>query len=322
MTRIQKRSVRAASAARKYFPAAAFVLLMSLMAGTAELFGESEIIFPEAAAIAAGALLAPRLPWRTSKPAILLLIGVCAVTGVAIVRFIPLPLAWQLSLAYVIGQAVLLLSRTSFAPLISAVVLPVLLGTRSLVYPAAALVLTALVLLTRTMLEHAGMRAPEAFAPLAAPSGRDIADMVLRSALVALLCGLAVGTGLRFLVCPPLLVAFTEFTHAGSRAMRTPLQAVAMLSICAALGALLRIALCTLIGLPLTLAALLTCAAAAALALWQEMFLPPAAAVAMLAMLIPTEELLRYPMEIVCGAALYVLLALLLFQRRSFRKTR
>lgn len=317
MAQIQP-SPRAAHAARVLLPAA-FVLLTGLMVGIAEISGEREIIFPEAAAIALGALVAPRLPWRTSKGAVFLLIGVCAVLGVAIVRFLPLPLAWQLSLAYLAGQLVFLFSRTTFAPIISAVVLPVLLQTSSLVYIAAALALTALILLTRAISERAGLRRREPFAPLPRPSARDIADMVLRAAFAALLCGLAVWSRYRFLVCPPLWVAFTEFTRRGNRAMRTPVRTVAFLALCAAFGAACRLALCVWLNLPLTLAALAAGAAVLALALWQKTFLPPAAAVALLAMLIPAEALPSYPLQIVCGAAVYVLLSLLFFRRRAVK---
>ena len=141
---------------RAVLPSAFFLLTAAVMVGAAEILGEKEIIFPEAGAIALGALAAPRLAWRTDKRSVFFLIGICACAGVLIVLYLPLPLAWQLIAAYLFGQAVLLASRTTFAPLISAAVLPVLLQTRSPVYLAAALALTALVLLLRSALEGAG----------------------------------------------------------------------------------------------------------------------------------------------------------------------
>ncbi len=101
---------------RAVLPSAFFLLTAAVMVGAAEILGEKEIIFPEAGAIALGALAAPRLAWRTDKQSVFFLIGICACAGVLIVLYLPLPLAWQLIAAYLFGQAVLLASRTTFAP--------------------------------------------------------------------------------------------------------------------------------------------------------------------------------------------------------------
>ena len=220
----------------RLFPCVLFCLAVTGMVGASELLAEREILFPEAAAIALGALVAPRLAWRTSYPALLLSIALCAFSGILIVRVLPLPLAWQLAFAYLVGQLVLLASCTSFAPLISAVVLPVLLGTRSLVYPAAAILLTALLLFLRIVLEKTGIRAAVSFSPLPPPDRHDGIALCLRSLLTAAMCLIAVRTSLLYLVCPPILVAFTEFTRPNNAAMRTPLRAAALLCAAAAIG--------------------------------------------------------------------------------------
>ena len=122
----------AANPIKRALPALCFLLVMTLMVGAAELFHEREIIFPEAAAIALGALVSPKFAWNTKKSAIFFLIMGCAALGMAIV-LLPLPIPAALILAYLTGQIVLLVSGTSFAPLMSAVVLPVLLqGTTPL----------------------------------------------------------------------------------------------------------------------------------------------------------------------------------------------
>ena len=114
-----------------------FVVLCAMVAA-AEVTGEAEIIFPEVAALSVGCFLAPRLVWRTSALRMILCIAVCAAGGVCIVRFVPLPLWAQFSLAFAVGQMVLFVSGTTFAPLISAIALPVLIQTRSVVYIVAA----------------------------------------------------------------------------------------------------------------------------------------------------------------------------------------
>ena len=292
-----------------------FVAIMTAMTGAAEGTGEREIIFPEAGAIALGALVAPRLAWRTDKAGIFLSICLCACLGVVLVRWVPLPLAWQLALAFFLGQVVLLATRTTFAPLISAIVLPVLLQTRTPVYPAAACVLTLLILAAATALERTGIRRHAPFRCLPPPSRSDLSALILRTLSVCVLCLIAVKTENRFLVCPPLLVAFTEFSRQGNVAVKSPLRTTALLASCAAIGALCRALVCGVLLLPLTVAAIVTAALLLLLVRWQRFYLPPAAALAMLALLVPETALPIDPLQILCGAAVFVLLAQVLFQR-------
>ena len=294
-------------------PALCFLLVMALMTGASELLNEREIIFPEAAAIALGALAAPKFAWRTTKTAVFFLITGCAAFGMAIV-LLPVPLPFRLMLAYLVGQTVLLLSKNTFAPLISAVVLPVLLETRSPVYLAAAVSLTALILILRVMLEKCGLKEKPPFMPVPVRKA-NVWAMLPRTLLMAALCLVGTLTGWRLLVCPPLLVAFTEFSRRGNGAMKKPLIAFLLLSLCALAGAALRL-IAIALALPLTLAAVLAALVVLLLTSRERLYLPPAAAVALLSMLIPERELLLYPFEIIVASAVYVVFARLAFQRR------
>ena len=209
------------------------ILLITAMTAAAELTGEKEIIFPEIAALAAGSFLAQAMVWRTSYTRMVLCVALCALAGVGIVRFIPAPLWLQVSLAYVCGQAALSCSGTTFAPMISAIALPVLLQTRSMVYPVSALVLTAAAALLRLALERADIKSRNLYESAPLMSGvtkTSAADLFVRSVLAALGAWLCIqcagGTGyiMKFCVAPPLLVAFTELTRpecqAGKREVR------------------------------------------------------------------------------------------------------
>lgn len=291
------------------------VLIVVLMVGTAELLGQSEIIFPEITAIAVGALLAPRMAWNTSRPRILLLIALCAVLGVGIVRFVPGPDWMKLTLAYGAAEALYLCSGTTFAPMISAAALPVLLGTESMVYLIAAPVLTALILGCHWGLERAGWKAPVPFAPVRAEK-RDWQDAVVRLVLVAAAGWAALCLDCRFAVAPPLLVAFTEFSRRSSGARRVPVRAVAVIALCALTGAVCRYGLAVCLGLPLTLAAV--CAAVGMLLILDRLrlYIPPAGALCILPMLIPAERVPAYPLQILAGAALFMTLSLTVFREK------
>lgn len=185
--------------------------IVAVMVGAAELSGQSEIIFPEITAIAVGAFLAPRLAWRTDRIRVLVTVSLCAVLGVLLVRYVPLPVWGRLTLAYGLAQVVFLFSGTRFAPMISAIALPVLLGTESWVYPAAAFLLTGLILLCHWGLERLGLREELRFSPVR-PAAADWRAAGLRLALAAPVIWAALALDCRFAVAPPLLVAFTEFS--------------------------------------------------------------------------------------------------------------
>ena len=280
-----------------------FVVLCAMVAA-AEVTGEAEIIFPEVAALSVGCFLAPRLVWRTSALRMILCIAVCAAGGVCIVRFVPLPLWAQFSLAFAVGQMVLFVSGTTFAPLISAIVLPVLIQTRSVVYIVAAVLLTSLVCLLRSFLVRAKIAERNEFFPVTfseRPPRAFFADFAFRTAFVALAAFFCIRFDARFCVAPPLLVAFTELTGKESKAASRFWAVILLVSLCALSGAACRLVLSVQFTLPLTVSALV---AGACVILFVKIFalpFPPAAAMAILAMLIPPDALVPYPLEVCAG---------------------
>lgn len=294
---------------KKILPLLLTILLIGGMTAAAEYLHNREIIFPEIAAIAAGALLTPKRAWNTDSKRIFLSISLCAVLGVLIVRLCPFGTALQMCLAFVIAQVLFLYSRTTFAPMISAIVLPVLLHTESPVYIAAAMILTLLILLCRGLLLRLRILADTPYEKLPLPDAAAISDMLLG---ILLGCGwilLSQSLHLPFLAAPPLLVAFTEFRKPDAVSRREPLRVILLLTACAASGALLRILLCIRLGLPLWVSAVVTIAAVYGLMHGFRLTIPPAAAIAILADLIPQESLPHFPAQIACGIAGLVLLS-------------
>ena len=294
------------------------LLIVTGMVGAAEVLHENEIIFPEITAIAVGALMAPKLAWRTNRIRILVLIMICAVLGVGIVRFLPAPLWIQISVAYAVAEVIFLCSGTSFAPMISAIVLPVLLGTESAVYLVAALLLTLLILGCHILLEKTGLKAPQAFVPSRA-TRQDWVDAVVRLALVAPLAFIVLRMDARFVIAPPLLVAFTEFSRRDSGARKRPVTVVAAITLCACAGALCRFVIHLKLGLSLTLAAVIAAVLMIAVLTALKAYVPPAGALCILPMLIPAGRVISYPLQIFIGAALAMGLSLWVF--RSKRTT-
>ena len=280
------------------------VLLVTAMTAAAELSGEREILFPEIAAVAAGALAAPKRPWNTDLPRLFFSLAAGSVIGTAIVLLIPFPRTVQLCIAFLISSLMLLFSRTTFAPMISAVVLPVMLGTRSYVYPVAA------VLLTAAVIGCCLLREPVPYSPEPKPDRRALTDLLLRWGLGCFVILFAVKSSQRLIAAPPLLVAYTEFWRPGAAAQRKPLPFCLMLTGCAALGALLRYP-AVHFGFYQFPAAAVTMLLVLLLMRRTGLWLPPAAALALLSDLVPAQTLLFYPIQVLAGSLFFTGLAML-----------
>lgn len=298
------------------------IVMAVIMVGASELLSEKEIIFPEIMALAVGSFMAPSFVWNVSKIRMIVLITVCAVIGVLIVIFMPLPLWIQVSTAFLIVQIIYVFSRTTFAPAISAMVLPVLLQTRSIVYPVAAFVLTAFIVSVLHVLEKTGVKDKREYIQLPLPEKKDITDMIMRVLCVTVLVFLSVKSGMKFCIAPPLLVAFTEFTKPECKARKKPFASVITVTVCALSGAVCRMFINIYLGLPLTAASAAAVIVIICYIYKVKLYLPPAGAMTVLAMLIPENSVIIYPIEVFAGISVMMCLALLLFKnKRSINQT-
>ncbi|WP_296586427.1 hypothetical protein [Ruminococcus sp.] len=281
-----------------------------LMVAVAEMTGEKEIIFPEIAAIAIGTLAAPTQSWNASKLRMITTLTIAALMGMAVVRFVPFPQYIQIPIALTASMALITLSRTNFLPAISACLLPILLVTRSFLYPVSVVVTTSLILLAQHILEETGLRGKHIFIPIKP----DKALLKLRIAQViisSLICFLPTANGRPFLVAPPLLVAFAEMTAPNSRIKKNMRTATIMMALCAFLGCSSRLLLTEILGLPLALAAAITCCAVMFAVDRTAFYFPPCGAIAVLPFVIPLNSLLIFPFAVTLGFLAFATLTML-----------
>ena len=290
-----------------------FMLIIILMVGFSEYFAEKEFLFPEIAALSTGYLLSPKRTWKVSGLRMLFLISLCALLGICIVRFLPCSLWLQITIAFAVGQMIYLFSGTTLAPMISAIVLPVLLQSESLIYPVSAMLLTGMILLIRRLLEYLQLRPCESFHALPLPCERDLAAGLLRTGFVGLLCMVLLPRGWNYLIAPPLLVAFTEMSVSGSRIRNMPVRAILLFTFCALDGVLCRGILQVMPVFPLTFAAAVSVLVLLPVFHRSRMYLPPAGAIVLLSMLIPSDTLPAFPVEIAAGSTVLTLISLLFF---------
>lgn len=290
----------------KILPAALAVLTVMVMTAAAELSGEKEILFPEIAAIAAGALVAPKFAWKTSKLRLFVLICIGSVIGLLISMFVPLTLGTKLCIAFLAASLLFRFSGTTFAPVISSVVLPVMLGTNSAIYPIAAAVLTFLILMERLFIEKLGIAEKPEFSPEPMPDKNAIILLAARWLVGSIAIFPAVGTGFGYAAAPPLLVAFTEFCRKDSAVRERPVSITLLIVGCALVGAVCRFVF-TLLGWKMFIAAGVTMLIVCIIMNSVKLFVPPAAALSVLAFLIPEEAVVTYPLQIAAGTVFFAL---------------
>ena len=292
------------------------VLVICLMIFLSEILKEKEIIFPELAALSVGCLILPGLPWVTDGKRIILYISISAISGVLIVLFMPGPLYLQMIVAYALSQGIFLISRTTFAPMISAIVLPVMLQTKSYIYILSAIGLTSLIVALRWVLVKRGRKFSLVYVAEDSLNKKNIKLALVRVLFVSILMLIFVPNDLKFMLAPPMLVAFTEFTRKGNKAIKAPVKAVVLISLCAVLGSVFRYLITVLANQPLTLSALFVACATFLLMRIMKMYLPPAAAMGVLALLIPGDKILVYPLQVFWGITVLMLLAKLIDKYR------
>ena len=129
-------------------------LFLTLMVVVADVSGQSEVIFPEAAALCVGLWLMPKAVWNVRGWQIPLYLTAAATIGLALNLLLPAGFEIRFALAFVIVMGLLRLVRCNMYPTISAAMLPVLVGTTSWLYPACVLVISVLLALGRGWLRQ------------------------------------------------------------------------------------------------------------------------------------------------------------------------
>lgn len=293
------------------------VVIIALMVGAAIIFHDQEILFPEIAAIAIGALVSPQLSWKTSRIRILISIMVAAICGMLIVAYVHLPVTYEMVLAYFIGQILLLSSETTFAPMISAIVLPVMLQTRSINYLISAFVFTSLILVVHYFFEKKGLVEVKPVVFSSMWNKEKITIMLARTLLAFIGIVLAFRFDFKFAVAPPLLVAFTEFTNPQGKVRKKPMQAILLIFVCALVASYSRYMLAMQLKMSLIIPVCVTSIFVIFMIATTKMYIPPAGAIGILAFLIPEDAVIYYPLHVFVGIAMMMLLALVFFREEK-----
>lgn len=304
---------------KRCLPYLCTVLLVMLMTLFSEVLNEKEIIFPEITALAVGYMVAKKRSWKVNGKRMLSLITVCAILGVGIVRYLNAPILVEVVVAYSFAQVLFMYSGTTFAPFVSAIVLPVMMQTESIIYPISAFALTLLIIIFHNVFIFLGIREDEDYIPVKLNLEEDKLDAAIRILCVTLMASVAFMSEFRFIIAPPLLVAFTEFSRPRNKTRNKPVKVVFVITICAFVGVITRYIVVIKLLLPLTIAAVIATSIMLIILNKTEMYMPPVGAITMLSMIIKKEILFTYPIQIFVGSVVIMVMSRNLFMKRQDR---
>jgi hypothetical protein len=287
-------------------------IFLTAMVAVSDAMHLPELLFPEMCAILCGAWILPKQPWRANRMWIGILLCTGAVFGVLVNRFLPWPLWVRAPLGFLFCAVLMLCCGAEMPPMLSATILPMLLGTTSWVYPLAVAGLVILALIGQILLERGGLREPVLFRREQKPSREQTALWLRRILVLCLFACPAYAAEIPFLAVPPLLVAFVELTKPETPLQGKPIRTWICLSLSAGIGSLGKAAVEANLFPP-------AAAAAACILLlfvvWEmlQLWFPPAGAIVLLAFIAPWRGPWIYFLESSLGAALWIVLARVLF---------
>ena len=113
----------------RYGSVVVFGFIMILLS---HLTGLHEFMFPEGISVVLGVWAVERQPWRVNKAQLFFMMIIGSICAVCIVKYLPIPLIFQVLIGFILVGISLLVTKTSFAPVVSAFMLPILSQKRRL----------------------------------------------------------------------------------------------------------------------------------------------------------------------------------------------
>jgi hypothetical protein len=302
------------------------ILLVVIMFAVAGYADKKEIIFPEISALALGAWVMERSPWRSAILSFWLSPTLAALTGIILLRSFPFSPFLMIAGAFVAVILQMKFLRSDVLPSLSAAILPIVTRVESWYYPLSVCLLTAIIALGR----HMSIR----FSSGGNPPG--IGDLFDRNetddngsfrkllywckllAGISIVSAIALNTGRLFMVAPPLIVAFAELSKPNATLRNKTLRIMIILVFAAFVGVFWLGVICHVLHWPIWIFACLSLTSVFLFYHWLRLPFPPAAAIALLPAIIPSESLWSYPWHVSLGSAAFIAISMLCFGGNGF----
>lgn len=121
------------------------------------LTGLHEFMFPEGISVVLGVWAVERQPWRVNKAQLFFMMIIGSICAVCIVKYLPIPLIFQVLIGFILVGISLLVTKTSFAPVVSAFMLPILLQSDSWLFPLLVIGYIGVIIAVQTLYQKTGL---------------------------------------------------------------------------------------------------------------------------------------------------------------------
>lgn len=302
---------------KKILPYFLTLFMVFIMIGSSLLLDNPEIIFPEIIALTIGAWLAPNQIWKTSPIKLVSLIMIYSTLGVILVKYIDVPLYLKIVSAFFMCSVGLLMSHTTFAPLICACILPILLETDTWIYPLSATLMAFIIVIVQRFLQVHHYQNYQAYYPVTFNEKQDILLFIKRMIVIMIISGIAVYFKMNLLIAPPLLVTFIEMSgphpHLRQKAPIIFLMIIIMsfISAYSRYFFVMKYHISLLYVVPIVTIILLV------MIYCTQIFFPPLGSLTILPFIIDQEVLLLYPLYIAIGFVILTFFAFLISIKRK-----
>ena len=273
--------------------------------------GCDRVLFPEVGALSVGLLMKDKRVWRTGKIMCLCVMTLAAVVGVGAEVLVGSHGILLSSLAaFVVTGLMLVALRTQLTPALATALLPTVVGIGTWDYVGYVALMVAVVLIVQWLLEVTGQRSyrmPMVMSRAGSDEVFRFRDLGLLTLCAVPLCMAAWLSGWHYLIAPSILVTMVEFSYGGSGFRRRAWQVLFMLLYGAGSGAAF-VVICGSLGFGMGVAGL--CIVAAVMFLFSvfKKSYAPAFSVALLSLLVGSEDIWVFPIQIALGGA-YVIVA-------------
>lgn len=284
------------------------IIIILLMIGVSEFTGEREIIFPEVAALVIGGLILDKQPWKVSRIKMVLLMTYAAIIGVLIVRYLTVPLIFNVIIGFVSTAVMLILTRCNFLPMISACILPIIMGTTSIIYPISVCIMSVVMICVQIIFGITKVREKEICHAYNMNLKIEIKRFTYILIVIFGLLLIGVFTGNIYFIAPPLIVTFVELTYEDSKARKKPFKIFTIITLAAWTGTVICLIVNSM-GQSLMTSGLLITVVILFIFTKSEVWFPPAGAIALLPLIIDSNKLLLYPFDVMVGVAIYIFVA-------------
>jgi hypothetical protein len=283
-------------------------LLVVIMFAAAGYSDQKEIIFPEISALALGAWVMEKSPWRSPNLHFWLSPTLAALTGTIIMRSFVFSPFFMIAGAFVIVVLQMKLLRSAVLPSLSAAILPVITHADSWYYPLSVCVLTGIIALGRHLTGYSGHGKTD--------GNGTFNELIHWSKLfvgILIVSAIALKSRRLFMIAPPLIVAFVELSNPGGSLHLKRGKILVLLVLAAITGVFWLNLIHYALHWPVWISACLSVSSVFFFYRTLRLPFPPAVAIALLPAIIPHGSLWSYPWHVLLGSAAFVLISMLWF---------